>query len=71
MAGDIEVADAAYKRGAFSTALALLRPLADSGDARAQTTLGAKHAHGQGMLRNDEKAVKLYRLAANQGFARA
>ena len=40
-------------------------------DARAQYNLGVKYANGRGVRQDDEEAVKWYRLAAEQGHARA
>ena len=40
MAGPLEDFDAAYQHGDFAAAVQLLRPLADQGNALAQTSLG-------------------------------
>ncbi len=48
-----------------------LRRLADQGDAQAQFELGFRYAHGYGVSRDDQEAVKWYRLAADQGDADA
>ena len=40
---------AAYKRGDFETALAVFRPLAENGDARAQSILGLMYSYGEGV----------------------
>ncbi len=55
----------------YTTALKLLRPLADQGDADAQSNLGHMYAHGQGVTNDDAEAVKWYRKAADQGNAEA
>ena len=47
-AGPLEDANAAYNRGDYATALRLLRPLADQGDASAQYNLGVMYDNGQG-----------------------
>jgi len=39
-AGPFEDASAAYERGEYATALRLLRPLAEQGDAKAQYKIG-------------------------------
>jgi uncharacterized protein len=62
---------AAYQRGDFATALGLFQPLADQGNAAAQTNLGVMYEKGQGVARSYRKAVKLYRLAAEQGISDA
>jgi uncharacterized protein len=66
-AGQFEDGVAAYQRGDFATALGLLQPLADQGNADAQTNLGVLYEKGQGVARDYRKAVRLYRLAAQQG----
>jgi len=49
-----------------------LRPLAEKGDARAQSTLGLVYYRGgRGVPRNDSEALKWFRLAASQGDADA
>ena len=44
---------------------------AADGDAQAQFNLGAMHANGRGVPRNDKEAVGWYRKAAEQGHAQA
>jgi TPR repeat protein len=70
-AGPFEDASAAYWRDDYPTALRQFRPLADEGDARAQTMLGLMYTFGQGVPKDYAEAVKWYRLAANQGDAEA
>ena len=60
---------AAYKRGDYETALREFRPLAEQGDARAQTNLGDMYADGRGVAQDYAEALKWYRLAAEQGDA--
>lgn len=62
-------AKAAYDRGEYEIAMELLRPLAELGDARAQTNLGFMYAEGQGVLQDYTEALKWYLMAAEQGFA--
>jgi TPR repeat protein len=64
----INEAFAAYGRGDYATALRLLRPLADKGNANAQYNLGNMYMDGQGVPQNDAEAVKWFRRAADQGF---
>jgi len=45
--------------------------LAEQGDVRAQSNLGAMYANGEGVPENDAEAVKWFRLAAEQGMADA
>jgi TPR repeat protein len=44
-----------------------LRASAEAGDASAQFNLGKAYEYGNGVLKNDESAVKWYRKAADQG----
>ena len=64
-------AAAAYQKGDYKTAMRLWRPLAEQGDAMAQSTLGYMYNNGKGVPEDDKQAVKWYRLAAEQGFANA
>jgi TPR repeat protein len=69
-AGLIQPADAAYaayQKGDQATALRRLRPVAEQGDARAQSLLGLIYYTARGPARNDAEAVKWFRLAASQG----
>jgi TPR repeat protein len=47
------------------------RLAAEQGNARAQSSLGAMYATGEGVPRDDVEAVRWSRLAAEQGNARA
>ncbi len=70
MAGTYEEASAAIVHGDYETALKLLRPLAEAGDAEAQASLGDiyhKYEEFRKAGRNLEKALKWYELAAVQG----
>jgi TPR repeat protein len=71
VAGPLEDALAARDRGDDATALRLIRPLADQGNAEAQYNLGIMYVTGQGVPKNGEEAAKLFRLAADQGHAPA
>jgi len=64
-------ADKAMQRKEYSAALNLLTPLAEQGDARAQSYLGLIYEKGYSVHRNFTEAVKWYSLAANQGEAEA
>jgi TPR repeat protein len=66
-AGPFEDAIAAYDRHEYGTALQLMRPLAEQGDADAQNGLGALYYHGYGVTQDFKEAIKWYRLAAAQG----
>jgi uncharacterized protein len=71
LAGPFEDGIAAIGKGDYATALRLLRPLAEQGDAKAQISLGAMYAGGQGVAQDYREAVKWYRSAAEQGIASA
>ena len=58
---------AAYNKGDYATALRLLRPVAEQGDAIAQYNLALMHHIGQGIPPDGAAAEKWYRLAAEQG----
>ena len=62
-----EDAKAAAERRDYSRALGILQPFASSGDARAQTSIGAMYEIGQGVAQDQTEAIKWYRLAAAQG----
>ena len=70
-AGPLEDGTAAYDGGDYATALRLLRPLANQGNADAQIKLGLMYLRGDGVPQNDGEALKWYRLAADQGNAYA
>jgi TPR repeat protein len=61
----------AYDRGDYATAVRLLRPLAEQGNAQAQNSLGAMYYNGQGVTQDFKEAVKWYRASAVQGYASA
>jgi TPR repeat protein len=71
IAGPLEDAEVAYKRGDYATALQLWRPLAEQGVAAAQNSLGIMYAEGEGVLRDDRRAVIWFRKAAEQGNVKA
>jgi TPR repeat protein len=70
-AGPLEEARAAYSRRDYATALGLLRPLAEQGDAGAQNDLGWMYSHGDGVKQDFKEAIRLYQSAAKQGNASA
>src|SRR5215831_4095532 len=51
-AGPFEDGIAAYRRGDYPTAMGLLRPLADQGNALAQHNLGFMYLNGHGVAQN-------------------
>ena len=70
-AQDFDKGLAAYKKKDYTLALREWRPLAETGDADAQSNLGLMYDTGQGVPQNAAEAVKWYRLAADQGYASA
>jgi TPR repeat protein len=56
----------AYKSGNFATALRELKPLAEQGDALAQTNLGFMYHYGRGVPQDHKIAVKWWELVAEQ-----
>jgi TPR repeat protein len=62
---------AALEDGDYATALKEWLPLAEQGDAAAQSNLGSMYGTGSGVLQDYVEAVKWYRLAAEQGNAGA
>ena len=69
IADQVDDAVAAYVRGDDETAVRLLRPLAEQGDARAQYHLGTRYFTGMGVPQNYTEALKWFRLSADQGNA--
>jgi hypothetical protein len=68
--GKVETPDAgyaAYDKGNYETALKRLRPFAESGDARAQATLGLIYYRGRGVPQDIAQALKWFTLAAEKG----
>ena len=71
LAGAFEDCAAAFDRQDYTAALQLCRPLAEQGDARAQTCLSGMYYNGQGIQRDYAEAAKWARKAADQGYASA
>jgi uncharacterized protein len=70
-ADPLEDGIAAYQRGDFATALRLFQPLAEQGDASAQSNLGVMYEQGRGVAQNYREAMRWFRIAAMQGDASA
>ena len=66
---DLEAGLDAHDRGDYATALKEWRPVAEQGDAVAQTLLGSMYMNGEGVARDRAEAVKWFHLAAEQGQA--
>src|SRR5689334_19885630 len=63
--------DAAFQVKNYAEAYNEWKPLAEQGSAQAQTSLGILFANGWGVDQDYGVAMKLYQLAADQGFASA
>jgi uncharacterized protein len=61
----------AYLHGDYAAALRLFQPLAEYGDASAQSNLGVMYEQGRGVAQNYREAMRWFRLAAIQGNASA
>ena len=66
-----EAADAAYQKGDYRTALRIAQPLADAGNAGAETIMAQLYYRGRGVNQDDKEAAKWFRRAAKQGDATA
>jgi uncharacterized protein len=70
-AGPLEDGVAASNRGDHVTALRLLRPLADQGDAEAQFNLGLMYSLGRGVMQDKAEAARWLLKAAEQNHGDA
>ncbi len=70
-AGALEDGLKAYGKGDYAAARRLLVPLAEKGDPRAQTTVGAMNEDAQGGPHIYQEAERWYLKAANQAYAPA
>ncbi|WP_108481945.1 tetratricopeptide repeat protein [Oceaniglobus ichthyenteri] len=70
-AQDYETARQAYINGDYADALAVLEPLARAGDPEARNILADAYDDGNGVTRDHQRALELYRSAAAQGLAKA
>ena len=68
---DIDKGLQAYERGDYATAVREWRPLAEKGNAIAQSKLGFMYAFGEGVTQDDAAAVGWWLKAAEQGDAKA
>jgi TPR repeat protein len=71
VAGASEDCQTASERQDNAAALRLCRPLAEQGDAMAQTTRGFMYEHGLGVTQDPTQAASWFRKAAEQGRAAA
>lgn len=71
LAGPMDDAEAAWKKGDYATAAQIYRAEAESGRASAQHFLAKMYENGQGVPRSEAEAAKWYRRAADQGHTGA
>jgi hypothetical protein len=71
VAADFAAAEAAEQPGDVLAAYEACKTEAEAGDARCRNYLGVMSERGCGVTRNATEAVRLFRLAAAQGFAAA
>jgi uncharacterized protein len=64
-----ETVYAVFQKGDYPAALKLAQPLADDGDARAESIVAQIHYRGRGVPQSDTEAAKWFRRAADQGDA--
>jgi len=70
-AGPWEDGMAAYNRGDYVPAIRLFRPLAERGNAKAQSVLGVMFRRGEGVPRSSARAHMWFSFAAARGDAAA
>jgi TPR repeat protein len=70
-AGPWEDGMAAYNRGDYMPAIRLFRPLAEQGNAKAQSVLGVMFRKGEGVPKNSARAHMWFSFAAARGDAKA
>jgi TPR repeat protein len=70
-AADLASAKLAYQQKDYATAFKELTPLAGKGNADAQFILGKMYWKGEGVLKDPEQAMKLFKASAMQGNADA
>jgi TPR repeat protein len=70
-AGPWEDGMAAYNRGDYVPAIRLFRPLAEAGNPKAQSVIGAMYRKGQGVAKSSVRAFMWFSLAAKRGDAQA
>jgi TPR repeat protein len=66
-AGPLEEGETAYQSGNYETALRLVRPLAEQGNARAQFDLGVIYNNGRGVPQDYVLSYMWFNLSAARG----
>ena len=62
---------AAYQTGDFATALKEWRPLAEQGNANAQSNLGLMYEYGRGVLQDNILSHMWYNIASANGYKKS
>ena len=70
-AADYEAGQKAYAAADYKRTMSEWRPLAETGDARAQVGVARMYELGQGVSEDPVEAIRWYRMAAEQGHAGA
>ena len=70
-AADLESAKRAYEDKDYAKALQEATPLVEQGNAEAQCLLGKMYWMGEGVLKDPERAIKLFKASGSQGNADA
>jgi len=70
-ADQLEEGKTAFLKKEYQKAFSLLLPLAESGDAFAQTNIGYMLSQGLGVAKNEKEAIKWYETAALKGDSNA
>ena len=68
---DLDSGIAAFEAKHFNTAMPLLRPLAEEGNAEAQFRVAIMYQNGLGIVANEQKAFEFMKAAAEAGHALA
>ena len=68
---EFEIGAEAYRQSDYATAIQTFLPLAENGDARAQTVLALMYKYGEGVDQNLETAFTWYLKAAERNYAPA
>ena len=66
-ANGLQAAQAALDKGDYESAVSLLTPLAESGNAEALYVLGRLRLEGRGVKKNEQRAAQLFSQAAEKG----
>ncbi|WP_287307449.1 tetratricopeptide repeat protein [Mesorhizobium sp.] len=68
---DLDIAASFFQEGNYGAALSIISPLADSGDARAQTYFAKMFLSGRGVQKDVSAGLALLRRAADQDYREA